>query len=262
MSNRSSSIPGNGRAPRPLWRQHIPDWLDTLAIALWGILFLRYWASGKLGLLIHPNYFLLSVGAGGVLLAIAAVNTWRLLRQRQPSTLQHITLFPPGLMAWVLIVAAMVGLIVTPRPFASETALQRGLQDASIVTRVKPQSFSVGKAPEARSLIDWIRTLDVYPEPDAYTGQPVRIKGFVVHTNTIPTQYFTLTRFVITCCAADVYPIGLPIKVATSRADYQPDQWYEVKGKMITETLNNKRQLVVQAESLTAISEPDNPYNY
>lgn len=238
------------------------DWLDTLALSAWGILFLRYWLTGRLGLLIHPNYFGLSIAAGVVLLTMASLSTLRLLTKKQGPSVRHVTLAPPKVMGFIFLGSAVLGLIVTPKPFASQTAIQRGLLDSTIVTRVKPQSFRVGKSSESRSLIDWIRTLDVYPEPDAYAGQAVSVKGFAVHPESLPDDYLTLTRFVITCCAADVYPIGLPVKLTQNRQAYRPDQWFEVKGKMITEEIENKRSLVIQAESITAIKEPDNPYEY
>jgi uncharacterized repeat protein (TIGR03943 family) len=239
----------------------LPEWIETFALGLWGALFLYYWRTGKLGLLIHPNYFGLTIASGFVLLAIAFLSLLKIVRHkavREP----HQTLFPPGLMSAVLLAAAIVGLVFTPRPFASQTAIQRGLQDASIVTRVRPQAFRVGQSPETRSLVDWVRTLDVYPEPDAYTGQPVHAEGFVAYTTNLPDNYFTLTRFVITCCAADVYPVGLPVKLAQSRNTVPSDRWFAVKGKMITETLNGKRQVVIQATSTNPIPEPENPYSY
>ena len=121
------------------------DWLDTLALSAWGVLFLRYWLTGKLGLLIHPNYFGLSIAAAVVLLGMASVSAWRLLKGRKGPMVRHVTLAPPKVMAMVLLTAAVVGLVVTPRPFASQTAIQRGLLDSNIVTRVKPQTFRVGQ---------------------------------------------------------------------------------------------------------------------
>ena len=238
------------------------DWLDTLAFMAWGILFLRYWLTGKLGLLIHPNYFALSIAAGVTLLGITGLSAWRLIQGYRGPSVQHVTLFPAKMMAFVLLAAAVVGLVVTPRPFASQTAIQRGLQDSNIVTRVKPQSFSQGKAPSKRTLIDWIRTLDVYPEPDAYLGQKVSIQGFAVHPDDLGQNYLTLTRFVITCCAADVYPIGLPIKLPRDRVNFPPDQWFQVDGDMMTESMDGERKLVVRAETVTPIAEPQNPYEY
>jgi uncharacterized repeat protein (TIGR03943 family) len=130
------------------------------------------------------------------------------------------------------------------------------------VTRVRPQSFRVNRSPETRSLIDWVRTLDVYPEPDAYAGQKASVDGFVVYTANLPENYVTLTRFVITCCAADVYPVGLPVKLPQSRTAFPADRWFQIKGKMITETLDGKRQAVLLAHGITPIPEPQNPYSY
>ena len=243
-------------------RTQLPEWLTTAAIAAWGLLMLEYWASGKLGLLIHPKYFGLILSAGLFLIGLAGLQGVKLLRQHSNARLQHISLLPPLGLSTVLLGAALVGLLVTPRPFASQTAIQRGLQDSAIVTRAQPQAFRATVNPEQRSLLEWIRTLDVYPEPDAYKGQKVNVDGFVVYADDLPETYFTLTRFVITCCAADAYPVGLPVKLNQSRTVYRPDQWFNVKGQMITETLNGQRQLVIAATTLKPISEPKNPYSY
>ncbi len=239
----------------------LPEWIETFALGLWGALFLYYWRIGKLGLLIHPNYFGLTIAAGFVLLIIAFLSFLKLLRHSGARG-AHQTYFPPGILSGILLLAALVGLVMTPKPFASQTAIQRGLQDANVVTRVRPQAFRVGQSPATRTLVDWVRTLDVYPEPDAYAGQPVSADGFVVYTPNLSDRYFTLTRFVITCCAADAYPIGLPVKLIGSRTSVPSDRWFNVKGKIITETLNGKRQVVIQASSMQPIPEPSNPYSY
>jgi uncharacterized repeat protein (TIGR03943 family) len=240
----------------------LPEWLNTFAVGLWGALFLYYWRAGKLGLLIHPNYFWLTIITGFILLMIASLSLLKLIRQKSGWLEQHQTLLPPLFTSGLLLVAAVIGLLVTPKPFASDTAIQRGLQDTVINTRVRPQSFRVNQTSEMRSLVDWVRTLDVYPEPDAYVGQKVNSDGFVVYPPNLPDTYITLTRFVISCCAADAYPIGLPVKLLQSRTSFATDRWFNVKGKMITETLNGKRQVVIQASAIQPITEPQNPYSY
>ncbi|WP_404784938.1 TIGR03943 family putative permease subunit [Altericista sp. CCNU0014] len=247
--------------PRQQWSK-LSEWIHTFALGLWGALFLFYWHSGKLGLLIHPNYFALSIGAGFVLLAIASLNLLRMIRRQMGWRESHQTLFSPLLMSCILLVAAIMGFLIAPRPFVSDTAIQRGLQDSAIVTRVRPQSFRVNRSSESRSLIDWIRTIDVYPEPDAYAGQKVSVDGFVVRDPNLPAGYFTLTRFVITCCAADVYPVGLPVRFTQSKSEIPADRWFKVRGKMATETLKGKRQVAIQASTVQPIPEPKNPYAY
>lgn len=245
----------------------LSPWLDVLAIAAWGILFLQYWLSGRLYLLIHPNYMGLAVAAGVGLLVISgfrAATLWQRSRRHQPSVVaaQHLTLFPPGWSSTILLATAILGLVITPRAFASQTAIQRGVTDTMTMTRVKPQAFRASNKSEDKSIIDWVRTLTLYPEPDAYTGQKVKVQGFVIHSPDFPEQYLLISRFVITCCAADVYPVSLPVKLTQSRNAYKPDAWLEVEGQMVTETLAGKRQLAIAATNLKPIPEPKNPYDY
>jgi uncharacterized repeat protein (TIGR03943 family) len=238
-------------------------WLDVLAIAAWGILFLKYSVTGKLYLLIHPNYFGLTIGAGVALLLIAVWRTVMLLRRSRPSGGEsHTTLLPPGLSSLLLIAIAVLGMVVSPRAFASQTALDRGVADTLTLTRVKPQAFRANSNPEEKSLVEWIRTLAVYPEPDAYVGQRVKVQGFVIYAENLPKEYLLISRFVITCCAADAYPISLPVKLSQGRDAYKPDSWLEIEGQMVTETLAGKRQLTIAATALKPIPEPKNPYDY
>lgn len=248
-------------------RRSFAPWLDVLAIAAWGGLFLKYWATGKLFLLIHPNYFGLTVVAGIGLLLVAVWRAVSMIQSaRRPNRFtaasQHITLFPPGWSSALLIATAILGLLISPRAFASQTAIDRGITDTVTLTRVKPLAFRAATRSDNRSLVEWVRALSVYPEPDAYTGQAAKVQGFVVHPPNLPNQYLLISRFVITCCAADAYPISLPVKLPQSRDAYKPDSWQQIEGQMITETLDGKRQLVIAAKTLTPIAEPKNPYDY
>jgi uncharacterized membrane protein YcgQ (UPF0703/DUF1980 family) len=225
--------------------QNFLPWFDVLAILAWGILLLKYWLTGKLNLLIHPNYFGLTVAAGIWLLLIGGLKAWQLFKNSNRSkntSLGHISLFPPGWSSALLLTTAIIGLVITPRVFNSQIALDRGIGESAISSRAKPQAFRSVVRPEERSLIEWVRTLHVYPEP--------------------PPEYVLISRFVITCCAADAYPVGLPVKLDQDRTAFTPDTWLEVEGQMMTETIAGKRQLIVQAKSLKKIPTPENPYYY
>jgi uncharacterized repeat protein (TIGR03943 family) len=240
----------------------LKPWLDVMAIGAWGFLMLKLWLTGQLYLLIHPNYIWLAVLSGFVLLLASFLEAWRISQQRRYDTEAHVTLMLPAFSSSLLLVVAIMGLLITPRPFASETALHRGVTETLSMIRSKPESFRSNSRPEERSLIEWKRTLDVYPEPDAYTGQKVKVQGFVVHTKELPDNFLMISRFVITCCAADVYPVGMPVKLSQGRSAYPPDKWLEIEGQMITEDIAGKRQLTIQPNKLTPIPEPKNPYDY
>ena len=258
------AVSPNNRRPKifPL----LSPWLDVIAIGSWGILLLKLWLFGQLSLLIHPNYFWMTVVAGFILVAIAALEARRVMQRRRYESakqdVQHITLLLPGWSSSLLLITALLGLVMTPQPFASDTAIHRGVNDGLTATRFVPQSFKSNKPSEERSLIEWTRMLNVYPEPDTYAGQKARVQGFVVYPKDLPEQYFLISRFVITCCAADVYPVSLPVNVGQDRAKYPRDRWLEVEGQMSTEEINGKRILAIQPSKLSPIPTPQNPYEY
>lgn len=248
----------------------LAPWLDTLAILGWGFLLLKYWQTGKLYLLIHPNYFGLTVAGGIGLVFLGCFKLWQLLKYSRRSSLpfdnsqlQHLAFFPPGFSSALLLITALMGIAITPKVFASQVALERGLTESLPLTRTRPQEFRTATKPEERSLIEWIRTLNVYPEPDAYNGQKVKVTGFVIYPPDLPEQYFWISRFIITCCAADAYPVGMPVKLSQgSRTEFPPDSWLEIEGQMITEELKGQRKLTISPSSINQVPEPKNPYDY
>ncbi len=236
----------------------------------------RYWFSGKLLLLLHPDYAWLSNLAAIVLLALAAFTLFRSfqrLNRREkgngktsanPSEAGHVNfLISSNVSSALLLGVAVFGLIYTPKAFASETAIQRGISESLTLTRAQPQRFVRPDSPEERTIIDWIRLVNVYPEPDAYTEEAVDVKGFVIHPESWPANYVMVSRFVLTCCAADAYPVGLPVKLASgSKDDYPVDSWLQVTGSMTADTLDGRRQLAIAPANIKTIEEPKNPYEY
>ncbi|OAB57839.1 hypothetical protein AY600_16900 [Phormidium willei BDU 130791] len=262
-SKASAKSPGRSRPPR---LQNWGIWLDIITLFLWGVVMMQYWLTGKLRILIHPAYAWLCILAGICFLLIAA---WKALQLRSrrgspEAPQQHISLFPPGWSTGLLLASACIALIFTPRPFASQVALDRGVTDFLSLTRVEPESFRGANNPEDRSIVDWTRTLSVYPEPDAYAGDPVKVDGFIIHPPDLDDNLIIIARFMITCCAADAYPVGLPVQLppGTSRQDLEPDSWVQIRGEMKSGRLEDRRQVIIAAESLEPIPEPDDPYGY
>ncbi|RMF24668.1 MAG: TIGR03943 family protein [Cyanobacteria bacterium J083] len=262
-----------------VWQAIFP-WLDVIALLIWGILLSKYFFAGQLKLLIHPNYHSLALVTGIVFLLLGGFKAKQLLSPSSNTNslnapeIEHKTLFPPKLSSFLLIITAIIGLVFSPTVLTSQTALARGVTEALPVTRNQPQLFRASSKPEERSLIEWIRTLNAYPEPDAYEGQAAKVSGFVVHLPQLPKNYFLISRFIITCCAVDAYPVGIPVKLeGVDRSTYPPDTWLKIEGTMIPETLpvapqpnqptnQPERQLVLKATKLEVIPTPKDPYGY
>ncbi len=243
------------------WQKFSP-WLESCAIAAWGIALFRLWITGKLFLLIHPNYIPLTIIAAFILMIVGFTEAWRVWQRRRSSRQGHVTLFKPSLGSSLLLFVAIISFLIEPRPFTSEKAIHRGVIDSIADARTVPQSFRASNRPEQRTLVEWVRTVSAYPEPDAYKGQKVSVTGFVVHSPDQPDNMFLITRFIITCCAADVYPVSLPVKITESRVNYPPDRWLKVEGQIDVDGSGSKRQVVIVANNITAIAEPKNPYDY
>ena len=254
--------------------RQINRWLDVFALLTWGILLLKYVITSQIKLLIHPNYIGLVLVTSLVLLLLSIIKGLQILRSNlnRDNSSEHITLFSPRFSSSLLLVVAILGLLIPPNVLSSQAALQRGVTDTLPLTRFQPQSFRTSTKPEERSLLDWVRTLNAYPEPDAYTGQKANVKGFIIHLPEFPDDYILLARFVVTCCAVDAYPVGIPVQLEKSRANYPQDKWLVVQGTMETailpaidkndETETEKRQLVLVAKSIEKIPTPSDPYDY
>ena len=247
--------------------------LDILAILAWGGLLFKYWLTGTLRLLIHPNYFGLVFLTGIFLLVLGIIKTAQfildrdLFKKTDSDQTGHLALFAPGIGSSLLLTAAILGFMIAPGVLTSQTALQRGISESLPEVRSQPQAFRLSVKSEERSLIDWIRTLNAYPEPEAYEGQKAKVSGFVVHLPQLDDNYLMITRFILTCCAVDAYPVALPVKLETTRDNYPPDTWLEIEGETIVETLSSqdnidKRQLVIAAKSIQKIPTPRDPYGY
>jgi uncharacterized repeat protein (TIGR03943 family) len=242
------------------------SWLDIVTLLAWGSLLLKYVITGQFKLLIHPNYFALVLLSSLILLVLGAIEIFLVISGNKTTNREnHLTLLSPRFSSSLLLSIAIAGWLISPQVLTSQTAIQRGLGETLPLTRLQPQSFRSTTKPEERSLIDWVRTLNAYPEPDAYDRQPAKVSGFVVYSAQLPDNYILLSRFIITCCAVDAYPIGIPVKLTTSHRQYPQDSWLEIQGKMTSETLTQdetKRQLVLTAESIEQIPTPSDPYNY
>jgi uncharacterized repeat protein (TIGR03943 family) len=246
--------------------------VEVLAIGLWGALLIYYWVNGEINLLIHPAYKWLTISTGLILVGVSSARLVLLVQGKETNSSGHVSSLPRTLGSFLLIGVAIAGFMMPLRVFASAMALDREVRDFTTLNRPQPEAFRSGAKSEERTVVDWVRTLNVYPEPDAYTGQKVKVQGFVVYPGDLAENYLLVSRFVITCCAADVYPVGLPVKLSQSRKIFAPDTWLEIEGEMMTETFpisdansgstTQSRKLVIQPNTITPIPEPENPYEY
>lgn len=86
-------------------------------------------------------------------------------------------------------------------------------------------------------------------------GAEVELIGFVTHPKASKASTFSLTRFYISCCAADAVPYSVPIE---ADEDLDDDTWLRVTGTL----LRADDGFVVKPAEIEEIEEPSTPYLY
>lgn len=86
-----------------------------------------------------------------------------------------------------------------------------------------------------------------------YIGKKIRVRGFLVDYETIlPSNYYSIGRYAITCCVADANYVGFFFKY-DKRID--KDEWYEIEGTL--EEFKDTKEFKHLAISVDSIKEID-----
>ena len=160
----------------------------------------------------------------------------------------------------------ILGLLVPPRPLGV-AALQNREISVGGVDSVLPAAVRSTQMKESseRTILDWVLAFHEGQWPAE--ADIADVIGFVYHDDNVDEGRFTVTRFVVGCCAADAMAVGLPVSVAPEGASGQPSvdemeegQWVRVIGHFAPPVGNALPVLV--AEQLDAVPEPNQPYLY
>jgi uncharacterized repeat protein (TIGR03943 family) len=158
------------------------------------------------------------------------------------------------------IATILLGFLLPPASLSSITAYQRegDFNNASIALTTKP-TLSAFSNTNSYEISDWIASLSFNPDLDDYKGKQVNITGFIFAKEGLPDDVFLAARFIVSCCAVDARPVGLRVKYPW-RGEFEKDTWVRVSGTFdIDRTISNP-ELIIIAEKLEEIEEPDNPY--
>ena len=156
----------------------------------------------------------------------------------------------------------ILGLLVPPRPLGVAALQNRELSIGGLDS-VLPAAVGSSLVQESseRTILDWVLAFHQGERPaETDTADVV---GFVYLDDAADEAEFTLTRFVVGCCAADAMAVGLPVSVAAglpSEGALEEGEWVRVVGQFAASTGNNIPVLV--AERLEAVPEPNQPYLY
>ena len=70
--------------------------------------------------------------------------------------------------------------------------------------------------------------ITVSPKAVKYEDKTIKVRGFVVSTDFLPSNYYVLGKYLISCCAADATFTGFIIQF--DDYDLPNNSWYEIEG--------------------------------
>jgi uncharacterized repeat protein (TIGR03943 family) len=219
-----------------------------------GSLLLAKWRDGALPLYVHPSYATFLALTGAAMLGLAAVQFWG-LAQRTLRGLQDAA-GATGF-TWTLglgMLAVVAGALLPARPLGSTAA-------ASQTAVAPPRPLQpLADETEGWTLLEWAQAVGGGVQRERLVGRPVSVVGFVYRPREGPAAGETrVTRFVVRCCAADGFAVGLPIRSAVADA-LQPDTWVHVEGVLRLDESGSRPTAYVDADRLTIVPAPAVPY--
>ena len=238
-------------------RSHI-DWprlLRAMALAAWAGFFVWLWISGEMSRYLGPRtYWVIPFGAtvlaGAALMHVATV--------RSPTPRPRPS--PADLVGTVLLVAPLVAVSIVPNADLGSLAASRKSTTGGVSAagQLNPQAATIIENPTFRD-IAYAEESERYADAIGVgDGTEVELLGFVDEGEGGPEGTFELTRFYVSCCAADAIPYSVAVDPAPGAPDLDADEWAEVSGALE----RRGDRFVVVAESLERVAEPKEPYLY
>lgn len=257
-------------------------WRGVALTLIIGVTTLWLAAAGQLVLYIHPRYVVFTVvltvigmalallalalspdgddepGHGGEDAPAAQHDAAAAAGAEAPSRRSRI-LGTAGLVVTAAVAASLV--VLPPATLTSATAGTRGLGTAVVTT-------SGGDAPatgptSTYTVLDWATRLRQSTDIGTYDNQSADVTGFISPSPDDPDNSFFVTRFVVTCCAVDAQPVGVPVYDPGWSKDLKKNQWVRIRGSFATNpSTASSAPITLAPRTLTKIAQPRDPYLY
>ena len=252
-------------------------------LALVGIVATMWLAlTDQLGLYIHPgtSWFAILMAIIGAVLVIAAFAVAPLEDEHagdsdasspaaDGETHEHDPGNPrstrPGtiraaLTAVIIVGATLALLVLPPATLTSAVAAQRSINsETSTIDQDAPTL--VGGDTSSFTVKDWAVLLRQNPDGSFFDDKSIDLVGFVSPSPDDPENVFYITRFIVTHCAIDAQPVGVPVYLPGWREQYEADEWVAASGQIMPNPGSPSAEpLLLTPDEISVTDQPDQPY--
>ena len=227
---------------------NIPALLEACVLFALAIWLLIYLVSGQYLVYVTPRMLPYLIGTVITLAVLAGVTLTRLFQPNRRGRIAHVFVLSLPLIV-LLLPHGTISVSSSELASVSSSAAQSAKtaqpypdsSPANIPTKPAvdaPQEVIDGLDQANRSITintdnyyDWMERL--YNDCAVYEGYTVSITGYVINgSDVFAKDEFALARLVMTCCVADISPIGVICKYEDA-IQLKPDDWYSVEGTLI-----------------------------
>lgn len=231
------------------------DKAQAAVLFMIGNLLIQRAIAHDLALLLHPRFRPLLLASGALLIVLSVA----VFRRREGASAEGAS----WASLFALVGVAALGMFFQPGPLGGAAAARRGLEaPPAVVAAPRAEPPRPVRTEPIRSVHEGALFLhDEEYDPRSITGVPVDVVGFVHKNTEYGRRYFTVTRFLMVCCAADASPVGLLVGYGETPG-LQEDSWVRVQGRFVQDTVNYAYTLVVAPDVVEAAQQPADPYLY
>jgi putative membrane protein len=245
-----------------MWRR-VQRWRGVVLIGIAVVATLWLSFGNQLVLYIHPRYIVFTLIMGvlalGLVVASLVVRTHPEDEEEPRPRAKVISSIGLGIAA--LIAVAMV--VIPPATLTSATASQRDINSTTLGAETQSVADATAATSSAFTVVDWASLLRQTSDLQFYAGKPVDVVGFITADPDDPANMFYVSRFVVTCCAVDAQPTGIPVFLANWQDTYAVDDWIEATGQFGTNpSTSSKQSIALHPDAVTKVDQPSEPYLY
>jgi uncharacterized repeat protein (TIGR03943 family) len=235
-----------------------------LLVLVAGLVAIRLVVNGSFESYVKPSMRVPLITAGVVLVVLGFLTALRAAGEEEvgrvpaePSSHDH----SGPRIGWLLALPLITLLLVAPAPLGADAASRQQARSPDAPVGGPPPLPPPVNGAVDLSITEYLQRA-LWDSTNSIDDVPVRLTGFVVHDSHVPDG-FLVARFVLTCCAADAYPV-----VAGVRGGGMPpeDTWVAVTGVLIPppdeiDPSQPPPRVDIAATSVTEIPEPPSPYD-
>ena len=261
-------------------RRLVATW-QGIALSLIGIV-ATVWLgfTGQLGLYIHPRYFGFTLVMAVLAAACAVAACIWLPRQATDATdladgaahadhereapSRPVSAWAASMVGILTVVGAIIALLVLPpHTLTGATATQRSINAGVGPASAALASPLAGGDSATFTVHDWAILINQNPDPVYLRDHVADVTGFVLASTDDPDNVFYVARFIITCCAVDAQPVGVPVYLPGWQAQYDPDAWVTVSGSFTSNpAVGHPDKFALIPDEIAIVDTPEQPYVY